>query len=282
MQETIARIPAQERIVHVARDDVGWAAARYGAGRDHLSRRALRIDFDLTVAQATRRPGRLCRAAARQRNPRAAAQMAARRSGCGSAHARCRLRAPRAPALRPEAEQLEYALLRYRGRSLSGDARGFSVCATRSKSVCRCSRARPDGSRARRRRRAGSWRRWIPQARSSSREEFVARAYGAFCAAAATLDVSRGRLVPYESLPAAVWDIVAPHFSLSIDPSQRDRIAEAARRHAKAAIGTVTEFRSDVAAKQDAASAQLRLAIDSLARPQLERLMRLHADTMRR
>ena len=53
---------------------------------------------------------------------------------------------------------------------------------------------------------------------AKSREEFVARAYGAFCAAAAGLDASRGRLVPYESLPAAVWRIVAPHFSLSIDP----------------------------------------------------------------
>ena len=117
---------------------------------------------------------------------------------------------------------------------------------------------------------------------AKSREEFVARAYGAFCAAAAKLDVSRGRLVPYESLPAAVWRVVAPHFSLSIDPAQRDRIAEAARRHAKAPVGTVAEFTSDAAAKQDAASPGLRLAIDSLARPQLERLMQLHADTMRR
>ena len=46
-------------------------------------------------------------------------------------------------------------------------------------------------------------------------------------------------------------------------------------------IGTVAEFTSDVAAKQDAASPELRRAIDSLARPQLERLMQLHADTMR-
>ncbi|HEV8330811.1 MAG TPA: hypothetical protein VGQ22_05300 [Steroidobacteraceae bacterium] len=121
-----------------------------------------------------------------------------------------------------------------------------------------------------------------PDHAAKSREEFVASVYGAFCAAAAGLDAGRGRLVPYESLPAAVWEIVAPHFSLSVDPSQRDRIAEGARRHAKAAIGTAAEFKSDVASKQGAASAELRRAIDSLARPQLERLLRLHAATMPR
>jgi hypothetical protein len=119
-----------------------------------------------------------------------------------------------------------------------------------------------------------------PDSAGKSREEFVARVYGAFCAAAAGLDAGRGRLVPYESLPAAVWDVVAPHFSLAVDPSQRDRIAEGARRHAKAAIGATAEFKSDVASKQGAASAELRRAIDSLARPQLERLLRLHAATM--
>jgi hypothetical protein len=121
-----------------------------------------------------------------------------------------------------------------------------------------------------------------PERAAHSREEFIARVYGAFCAAAGRLDVRRGRLVPYESLPEAVWRIVAPHFSLAVDSSQQERIAAGARRHAKAAIGAVTEFRSDVAAKQDAASPELRRAIDSLARPQLERLIQLHADIMRR
>ena len=97
----------------------------------------------------------------------------------------------------------------------------------------------------------------------------------------ARLDVGRGRLVPYESLPAAVWNIVAPHFSLSIDASQRDAIAAAARRQAKAPIGTATEFTSDVAAKQEAASPAPRRAIESLALPQLERLRQRHTDTMR-
>jgi hypothetical protein len=119
-----------------------------------------------------------------------------------------------------------------------------------------------------------------PEHAAQSQEEFVARAYGAFCTAAAKLEGSRGKLVPYESLPDAVWRTVAPHFSLAVDISQRERIAEAARRHAKAPVGTSAEFTSDALAKQQAASPKLRLAIDSLARPQLERLRQLHADTM--
>ncbi len=119
-----------------------------------------------------------------------------------------------------------------------------------------------------------------PQRASQSQEEFVARAYGAFCTAAARLDVGRGLLVSYECLPEAVWRSVATHFSLAIDDSQRERIAEAARRHAKAPIGTTAEFTSDAAAKQQAASPELRRAIHSFARPQLERLRQLHADTM--
>jgi hypothetical protein len=116
-----------------------------------------------------------------------------------------------------------------------------------------------------------------PHGASKSREEYVARAYGAFCEAAARLDAGRGKLVPYEALPAAVWDIVAPHFSLSIDFRQRDVITQAARTHAKAPIGKASEFVPDVATKQAAASLELRRAIDSLARPHLERLTRLHA-----
>lgn len=119
-----------------------------------------------------------------------------------------------------------------------------------------------------------------PEGTSTSREEFVARAYGAFCAAAAGLDWTRGRLVHYENLPAAIWTTVAPHFSLAVDPSGRDRIAASALRHAKAAVGSVSEFRSDASAKQEAASAALRAAIDSFARPQLERLMLRHAATI--
>ncbi len=121
-------------------------------------------------------------------------------------------------------------------------------------------------------------RRYVdPDGASQSPEEFVARLYGAFCAAVGRLDAGRGRLVRYETLPAAAWEIVAPHFSQPIDGQQRDRMAQAARIDAKAPVGQVAEFASDAAAKQAAASAGLRQAIEAFANPPLERLEGLHA-----
>jgi hypothetical protein len=281
MQQTIARIPTQERIVHVARDSVGRAArdtAPVGiifhvarCGSTLISQSLKRLD-DLVVYAEPQPINEIL--APPHKWPRAALAAALRTLGAALArHARgpyvlklsswntlyCEIVAeafPDTPWVLCLRDPVEV------GVSLLASPPGwFQDTAEAARALA----ARVDPGRA-----------------SSSREEFVARVYGAFCAAAAGLDVSRGLLVPYESLPEAVWRIVAPHFSLSVDPSQRDRIAEAARRHAKAAIGTVAEFTSDVAAKQDAASPELRLAIDSLARPQLERLTRLHADTMRR
>ena len=82
----------------------------------------------------------------------------------------------------------------------------------------------------------------------------------------------------YSALPAAAWDIVAPHFALAVDESQRERMAEVAGVDAKAPARTaVAEFVPDAATKQAAASPELRRAIDMFARPQLERLVRLHA-----
>jgi hypothetical protein len=118
-----------------------------------------------------------------------------------------------------------------------------------------------------------------PQDVSRSPEEFFALLYGAFCEAAAGLDPQRGRLVSYDTLPAAVWEVVAPHFSLSIDAVQRARMAAAAMTHAKAPLGKAVPFVRDVATKQAAASPELRRAIDALARPPLHRLLTLHAQT---
>ncbi len=125
---------------------------------------------------------------------------------------------------------------------------------------------------------AAGLRRYVdPDGAAQSPEEFVARLYGAFCAAVGRLDAGRGRLVHYEALPAAVWEIVAPHFSQSIDDRQRERMAQAARVNAKAPMGKALAFASDAAAKQAAASPALRQAIDAFARPPLQRLESLHA-----
>ena len=111
----------------------------------------------------------------------------------------------------------------------------------------------------------------------NSLEEYVARLYGAFCEAAGRLDAKRGRLVPYDALPAAVWEIVAPHFSLAMDSELQDRMAKAASVNSKSPVGKAQAFAGDAAAKQAAATAELRQAVDSFARPQLERFMRIHA-----
>lgn len=111
-----------------------------------------------------------------------------------------------------------------------------------------------------------------PQARSSSREELVARAYGAVCDAAARLDPARGRLVEYETLPAACWEVVAPHFGLAVDARARERMAAAAGRNAKAPLARPAAFTGDSAAKRAAASESLRQAIARFAEPNLDRL----------
>lgn len=281
MQETIARIPTPERIVHVARDDVGRAArdaapigiifhvARCGST---LISQSLKQLEDLVVYAEPQPINELL--APPHKWPRA--DLAAALRSLGAAFARhaggpyvlklsswntlyCDIMAaafPDTPWVLSVRDPVEV------GVSLLASPPGWFQ---NTSDAARALAAQVDAEGA-----------------SVSREEFVARVYAAFCAAVAELDVTRGRLVSYELLPEAVWRVVAPHFSLSIDESLRERIVESARRHAKAPIGSAAEFTSDVAAKQKAASSELRLAIDSLARPQLERLMRLHADTMRR
>ena len=115
-----------------------------------------------------------------------------------------------------------------------------------------------------------------PGQQSSSQEELMARVYGALCDGAARLDPGRGRLVEYETLPAAIWRDVAPLFSLPVDVEARQRMAQAATRHAKAPATNAAPFAADSAAKQAAASATLRQAIDALARPAIERLRAIH------
>ncbi len=281
MQETVARVPAPERIVHVARDGVGWAprdTAPVGiifhvarCGSTLLSQLLKRRDGPVVYAEPQPVNEIL---APPHKWPRADLVAALRTLGGAFArHARgsyilklsswntlyCDVVAeafPETPWVLSLRDPVEV------GVSLLASPPGwFQGTAEAARGLV----AQVDPGHA-----------------AKSREEFVARAYGAFCAAASGLDASRGRLVPYQSLPEAVWLTVGPHFSLSIDASQRDRIAQTARRNAKAPVGTVADFASDAAVKQRAASAELRQAIDSLARPQLERLIRLHADTMQR
>jgi hypothetical protein len=116
---------------------------------------------------------------------------------------------------------------------------------------------------------------------AASPEEKVAHVFAAFCESAVRLDAGRGRLVRYESLPGAVWDVVAPHFSLAIDAAGRQRMADSARIQSKSPLGKRVAFVADAAAKQAVASASLRRAIDALARPKLAMLEKIHAGASR-
>jgi len=118
-----------------------------------------------------------------------------------------------------------------------------------------------------------------PEGNAQSAEERVARLYGAFCEAAGRLDRARGRLLRYESLPAGVWDVAAPHFGLAMDEPRRRRMADAAGRNSKAPLRAQAVFTSDVARKRAAASTPLLRAIDAVARPRLARLETLFGDT---
>jgi hypothetical protein len=118
-----------------------------------------------------------------------------------------------------------------------------------------------------------------PEAAARSREHYVARLFGAFCAAARRLDPARGMLVDYPALPDAAWERVAPHFGLAIDASLRARMQAAVARNAKSPIERPVAFTADTVAKQSAASDALRDLIERYARPELASLQALHAGT---
>jgi hypothetical protein len=116
-----------------------------------------------------------------------------------------------------------------------------------------------------------------PEGGARSPAEYVARLYAAFCDAAGRLDARRGLRVPYESLPAAAWESVAPHFGLPADAGARQRMAQAAAFDSKAPVGASRPFAPDDAAKRAAATPALRAAVDAVARPALERLAGIRA-----
>jgi hypothetical protein len=115
-----------------------------------------------------------------------------------------------------------------------------------------------------------------PRGASRTREEYLARLYGAFCEAAARLDPARGLLVDYAALPGAAWESVAPHFGLAVDAPARARMREAAAMDSKAPVSRPVRFAADAEAKRAAASEALRTAVDTFARPALARLESLH------
>ena len=65
-----------------------------------------------------------------------------------------------------------------------------------------------------------------------ARAEFAARALGAMLEGASS-DPARRVCIDHADLPAAVWDRVAPHLGLEVDPAAIDRMADESRFYAK-------------------------------------------------
>jgi hypothetical protein len=111
-----------------------------------------------------------------------------------------------------------------------------------------------------------------PRHAARTDDERLARVYAALCEAAGRLDPARGLLVPYAALPGAIGNELAPHFGRPLDDAARARLVAAAGAYAKAPIGRPAAFVPDEARKRAAASADLRRAVDALARPAWLRL----------
>jgi len=106
---------------------------------------------------------------------------------------------------------------------------------------------------------------------SASEEDYFARVYAAFCDTVLRLDPKHGQLVRYEQLSQALSAAPA-HFGIPVDATQAQRMHESTQRYAKAPLGQPAAFSPDAAAKQASASAELRRAVDAVARPALERV----------
>jgi hypothetical protein len=276
MQETIARLPAAESFVHIACDDLGKAAA--GSAPAGLVFHAARCGSTL-VSQMLKTHGDLVVYA----EPLPFNELLL-------------------PSLKAPRHEL-VAALRSLGEAYASHARRAYVLKFSSWNTLFCdllveafprtpwvfSLRDPVEVGVSLLRQPAGWLRGVddasrqlvrhvdPDGASRSTEDLVARIYGSFCDAVGRLDAGRGRLVHYDALPAAVWETVAPHFSLPVDEARRERMAQAARVNAKAPLGQAAAFASDAATKQAAASAELRHAIDRFARPSLQRLQELHA-----
>lgn len=276
MQETIARLPARESVVQVAREDLGKGAA--GTAPAGIVFHVARCGSTLVSQLLKQHVGLVVYAEPLPVNeillpphrwPRADIVAALRSLGAAFArHARkpwvlkltswntlfCDLVAEAFPAtpwalcLRDPLEVAVSLLARPAGWIWDGDAPAAPFAKLVDPAGTRC-----------------------------TREEYAARVYAALCGQACRLDPAQGLLVDYATLPAAAWERIAPRFGLNVDAALRARMQAAARMNSKAPVGRPAAFAADAAAKQAAASAALREAVDGIARPALERLHHIHA-----
>lgn len=118
-----------------------------------------------------------------------------------------------------------------------------------------------------------------PARAARTADDTLALMFAAFCRVAERLDPARGLLVAYETLPAAIWERLAPHLGLAVEEGLRARMQGASTAYSKAPFGKPVEFVRDDTRKRADASQQLRRSVETFARPALERLAARFPDT---
>ncbi len=104
-------------------------------------------------------------------------------------------------------------------------------------------------------------------------EDYLARLFATYCRAIGSLDIHRGKLIAYDTLPESVWKTLAAHFGLSISEHTKSLMSAASRTYSKSRVGKSIEFVPDGNQKRANASPELQLAVDTYARPELARLV---------
>ena len=102
-------------------------------------------------------------------------------------------------------------------------------------------------------------------------EEYGAFVLGAICRQALAYRDERALFLDYRELPGAVFDRVLDWFGIACSAAERAAMEAASRRDAKNPTRT---FADDTAAKAQAATPELRAAVDRFARPAYEELLR--------
>lgn len=91
--------------------------------------------------------------------------------------------------------------------------------------------------------------------------------YMAFCEAIMRLNQKNGAIVFYEELPGAVWEVIAPHFGLSITDKEIIRMTEVKKYYSKSTYKDTILFRQDTLQKHERINNGVKAFVNEYARP---------------
>lgn len=117
-----------------------------------------------------------------------------------------------------------------------------------------------------------------PQRVGIADADYIAQVLARTCQSAIDQVDRGGLMVDYRTLPAALFDRILPHFGVTLEPGEREMMAAAAARDAKAPHEA---FRQDSAEKQAEAGADVRAAAEKHLGGIYARLQALSASSPR-